>query len=178
MSSLPSSEGELVDTLMIIVLCGLPWVGPLLPLLAVSPLPRPPLPPLAPLINFLGVLVAAVVAHLKINLRSTQNRRKNEETFKIIRNQSKNDTKWMEKHRWNGFGAETRQMGDLVQAAGATLSDYGINFRSGNPGNSNKIPSEKHMKKSAPKKMKIIPKRCQNGIEMVPKRITIQYKNR
>jgi len=151
MSSLPSSEGELVDTLMIIVLCGLPWVGPLLPLLAVSPLPRPPLPPLAPLINFLGVLVAAVVAHLKINLRSSQNRRKNEETFKIIRNQSKNDTKWMEKRRWNGFGAEMRQMGDLVQAAGATPSDYGIQFRSENPRKSRKTLSETNLNKVHPK---------------------------
>ena len=40
--------------------------------------------------------------------RSSQNRRKNEETFKNIRNQSKNDTKWMEKRRWNGFGAKAR----------------------------------------------------------------------
>ena len=65
----------------------------------------------------------------------------------MIRNQSKNDTnKWMEKRRWNGFGAETRQMDDLVQAAGATPSDYGVHFRSGNPGQSRKAPSEKNMK--------------------------------
>jgi hypothetical protein len=71
----------------------------------------------------------------------------------------------MEKLRWNGFGAETRQMGDFVQAAGATPSDYGVYFRSGNPGKSRKTPSEKHEKKCTPKDEKS----CRKGVKMESK---------
>ena len=49
----------------------------------------------------------------------------------------------MEKRHWNDAGAEARQMGGRPAAAGPTAETFGVHFRSGNPGKSQKTPSEK-----------------------------------
>ena len=49
----------------------------------------------------------------------------------------------MEKRHWNDAGAEARQMGGRPAAAGSTAETFGVHFRSGNPGKSQKTPSEK-----------------------------------
>ena len=75
----------------------------------------------------------------------------------------------MEKRHWNDAGAEARQMGGRPAAAGSTVETFGVHFRSGNPGKSQKTPSEKTWKNGHPKTWKCMLKRCQNGVEMYAK---------